>query len=179
MVRHPHGVRVRTLAGVAVVAGGLSWIALRLWTGAGHLLPPTSWATLGLLVVLGVGLYLAGRPVRRLVRGTATRPVNPLYAARVLVLAQATALAGAAAFGWYAAQALLLLPDADVESQLRRVLELGALSVGTLALSWVGLAVQRMCRIDDGQKPGHDEDEDEHEDEDEGTDRAGGGNGYR
>lgn len=160
MVRHPHGVRLRDLAAAAVVSGGLSWIALRLWTGAGHLLPPTSWLTIGLLVLLGVGLYLAGRPVRRLVTGTARRPVHPLYAARVLVLAQATALAGAAALGWYAAQIVLLLPDADVESQLRHIVELGALSLAAVGLSWVGLAVQRMCRIDAGG-PGPDDDEDE------------------
>ncbi len=159
MVTPTHGIRARALFLVALVAGGLSWIVLRLWMNTGHLLPQASLLGLGLFVALGVGLYLAGRPVRRLVSGTATRRVHPLYAARVLALAQAAALAGAATLGWYVAQILLGLPDADVPSQQTQILQLGVLGLGAVGLSAVGLLVQRMCRLDD-EPPAQDDDDD-------------------
>lgn len=160
VVSHPHGIRLRLLGLVALVSLALSWIALKLWTNAGHLLPPASWAALPVLLVMAAGLYAAGRPVRRLISGTATTPVSPLYAARVLGLAQAAALAGAAALGWYAAQVLLLVPDADIESQQRRLLTLAALGLGAVVLAAAGLLVQRMCRLDD-REPWHEQDEDD------------------
>ncbi len=149
MVSQPDGIRIRLLVAVALVAGALSWIVLKLWATAGHSLPQPNWAGLPLLVAVAIGLYLAGRPVRRLVAGRATKPVHPLYAARVLVLAQAAALAGAAVLGWYAAQVVLLLPDSDVESQQNRIVELGALGLGAVLLTAAGLLVQRMCRLDE------------------------------
>ncbi len=149
MVSRPHGIRIRLLVAVVAVAGALSWIILKLWTNAGHLLPQASWAGLPLLVAVATGLYLAGRPVGRLVAGKATKPVHPLYAARVLVLAQAAALAGGAVLGWYLAQIVLLLPDSDVESQQNQIVELGALGLGAILLSAAGLVVQRMCRLDE------------------------------
>ena len=161
MVRQTHGIRLRLLAGVAVVVGALSWIALKLWTNAGQLLPQANWAGLPLLVAFAVGLYLVGRPVKRLVAGKATTSVDPLYAARVLVLAQAAALSGAAVLGWYVAQILLLLPDSDIPSQQGRLFELGVLCLGAILLSAAGLLVQRMCRIDDDTDRRDDEDEDE------------------
>lgn len=147
-----NGIRVRLLAAAALVVGGLSWIILRLWTAGGHLLPPTSWAALLLLVAMALGVYAAGLPVKRFLAGQATRPLSPLTAARILVLAQAAALCGAAVFGWYAAQVLLVLPDVDVASQRGRLLPLGALSLGGIALAASGLLVQRMCRLDDDQR---------------------------
>jgi Protein of unknown function (DUF3180) len=81
-----------------------------------------------------------------------------MYAARVLALAQAAALAGAATLGWYVAQVLLVLPDADVPSQQAQILQLGALGLGAVGLSAVGLLVQRMCRLDD-EPPGPSDDD--------------------
>ncbi len=158
MVSQPHGIRIRLLVAVTVVTGALAWIALRLWSNAGHLLPQPSWAGLPLLVAVAIGLYLAGRPVKKLVAGQATKPVHPLYAARVLVLAQAAALAGATVLGWYLAQVVLLLPDSDVESQQNRIVQLGALGLGSVLLAATGLVVQKMCRVDD-RGPREDEEE--------------------
>lgn len=149
MVNETHGIRLRLVVLVAVVVAGLSWVVLRLAAGAGRDLPGESWLTAVLLGALGLGLVLAGRPVKRLVAGTATRPVHPLYAARVLAMAQAAALGGAAIAGWYAAQLALVLPDSDVSSQRQRLLVLGLLAAVAAALAGVGLLVQRWCRLDD------------------------------
>ncbi len=162
MVSHPHGIRLRLLGGVALLSVALSWIALKLWTNGGHLLPAVTWAALPVLLAIAAGLYAAGRPVRRLVAGRATTPVSPLYAARVLALAQAAALAGAAAVGWYVGQVLLLLPDADIDSQQHRMVTLGGLALGAVVLSAAGMLVQRMCRVDDrNRRDEQDEDEDQ------------------
>lgn len=145
----PHGVRVRFLLVVALVAGLVSWVGLTLWGQSGGQVPSASWAAAPILLAVAVGLVLAGRPVRRLVQGTATRPVHPLYAARVLALAQAAALTGAAVLGWYAAQVVRLLPDVDVRSQQQDVLVLAVLGLGAVLVSAAGLLVQRWCRVDD------------------------------
>ncbi|HVD21640.1 MAG TPA: DUF3180 family protein [Lapillicoccus sp.] len=148
------GIRTRTLVAVAVVVGGASWVALRLLQGGGRDLPSTSWLAVFIFVALALGLLLAGRPVKRLVAGRATRPVNPLYAARVLALAQAAALAGAAIVGWYVAQVLMLVPDADIPSQQLQMLTLGVLALAAAGLAAVGLLVQRWCRLEDDDRGG-------------------------
>ena len=154
MVNERHGIRLRVLVAIAVVVGGVSWILLRLLQSNGRDLPASSWVGAALFVVLGLGLLAAGRPVQRLVAGRPTRPVNPLYAARVLAMAQAAALGGAAIVGWYVAQILLVLPDADIPSQQLRILELAVLAVTAAGLATVGLVVQRWCRLDDDDRGG-------------------------
>jgi hypothetical protein len=154
MVSRADGIRARTLIVVAVVVGGASWVVLRLLQGGGRDLPSTSWLAVFIFVALALGLLLAGRPVKRLVAGRATRPVNPLYAARVLAMAQAAALAGAAIVGWYVAQVLMLVPDADVPSQQLQMLTLGVLALAAAGLSAVGLVVQRWCRLEDDDRGG-------------------------
>ena len=149
MVNRADGIRARVLVAVALVVGGASWVVLKILEGGGRDLPSTSWLAVFIFVALGLGLLLAGRPVRRLVAGRAARALNPLYAARVLAMAQAAALAGAAFVGWYAAQILLLLPDADIPSQQLQILVLGVLALAAAGLAVVGLVVQRWCRLDE------------------------------
>jgi hypothetical protein len=154
VVSRPDGIRLRVLVTVALVVGGASWVALKLLAGGGRDLPSTSWLAVFIFVALALGLLIAGRPVKRLVAGRATRPLNPLYAARVLAMAQAAALAGAVIVGWYLAQIVLLIPDADVPSQQLQMLVLGILALAAAGLAAVGLVVQRWCRLDEDQTNG-------------------------
>ncbi len=149
MVNRAAGIRARVLVAVALVVGGASWVVLKLLEGGGRDLPSTSWLAVLIFVALGLGLLLAGRPVKRLLAGRAPRPVNPLYAARVLAMAQAAALAGAAFVGWYVAQILLLVPDADIPSQQQQILVLGVLALAAAGIAAIGLLVQRWCRLDE------------------------------
>jgi len=149
VVNRAAGIRARVLVAVAVVVGGASWVVLKLLEGGGRDLPSTSWLAVLIFVALGLGLLLAGRPVKRLLAGRAPRPVNPLYAARVLAMAQAAALAGAAFVGWYVAQILLLVPDADIPSQQQQILVLGVLALAAAGIAAIGLLVQRWCRLDE------------------------------
>ena len=50
--------------------------------------------------------------------------------------------------GWYAAQALLLLPDLDIESQRARLWVMLGHLVVTVLLVIAGMITQRKCRVD-------------------------------
>ena len=101
---------------------------------------------------MAVGVRRAGLPVRRFLRGQATRPLSPIRAARTLVLAQAAALTGAGVLGFYAAQLALVLPDIDLPSYRSLMWRLLGLCLGAVLLAAAGMATQRMCRIDGGER---------------------------
>jgi hypothetical protein len=152
MVNEGRGLRLSHLVGVALVVGALSWMGWRVYLGTGALLPPATWISSVLLVVMAVLVFVAGLPVRRFLQGRATKTLSPIRAARTLVLAQAAALTGAGVFGFYAAQALLAVPDLDIRSYRTLFWQLLALCVGAALLAGAGLATQRMCRIDTGDE---------------------------
>ena len=106
----------------------------------------------------GLVLWLA-RPVRRYLQGRATTSLDPLRAARTVVLAQAAALTGSAAAGWYAGQLVVVLTDLSLDANRGRLLPLGALVVAGVALAAAGLVAQRWCRID----PPAEDDDDAHD----------------
>jgi len=162
MVRDGRGVSIRLvlLLGLAVTA--LAYPGLRIWTGQGHELPPASWGAVIVLVFMAGGVFFAGLPIRRFLRGQAKKPLNPLRAMRTLVLAQAAALTGALVAGWYLAQVLVLLPVFDLGARRAVVLLLAASAAGGALLAIAGLVTQGMCRVDGG---------------DEGDNRKGNGNG--
>jgi len=148
MVSGGRGVPIRLVVLLALGVVALSYPGLRVWTGRGHELPPTSWVSVVVLVFMAAGVLVAGLPVRRFLRGQAKKSFNPLRAMRILVLAQAAALTGALVTGWYLAQVLVLSPDLDVASVRGLALKLGALSVGGVLMSIAGLLTQAMCRVD-------------------------------
>ena len=143
------GVRVGHLLGVAVVVAVFAWTGLRLWSASGRSTAGPSWLGVLLLGCLAGGVYWAGTGIRRALQRRSSTPLNPLRAARVLVLAQAASLTGAAVVGWSVAHALTVLPDADVESQRDKLWVLGGLAIAGTAVCASGLLVQRMCRLDD------------------------------
>ena len=148
MVNEGRGLRWSHLAGVAVVIGLLSWLGWRIYLNRGHLLMQVSWISTVLLVAMAVLVVAAGLPVRRFLRGEARKPLNPVRAARTLVLAQAAALTGAGVFGWYAAQAAHAVGEVDLPGYRNLLWRLLALCAGAVVLAGAGMLTQRMCRID-------------------------------
>lgn len=139
---------VQTLAlvggGVAIVSFGLFELVAR----TGELVPrPPLLAGVLLTVMAGLVLWLA-RPVRQYLRGRATSSLDPLRAARTVVLAQAAALTGAAAAGWYAGQLAVVLTELSLVANRSRVLPLALLVLAGVVLACAGLLAQRWCRID-------------------------------
>ena len=153
----PHtGIRATTLVFVALISTGLSWLLLRWVTAGGADMPPPGWVAIAVMLFLGAGLLVAGWQVRKVRDGRSDGSVSPLRAARTLVLAQAAALTGSVLVGWYLANVLALLPNADVQSQRDRIAPFVLHAVVALLLAGCGMVVQWWCRL----RPRDDEDSD-------------------
>lgn len=142
------GVRARVAVLVVLVVGAASWLLWHFVTGGGTLVPRPSWLAAVLLV--GMAAFVVGFawPVRSYLAGRSTRPLDPLRAARIVVLSQAATLTGAAAAGWYAGQLTVVAGDLALVANQDRLWRL-AILVGTgVLLSIAGLVGQRWCRVD-------------------------------
>lgn len=140
--------RTRTLVLLAAGVALVTWVGLRSWSRSGHELPMLPWSTAGVMALLAVAVLVAGWPVRRWTRGHRTEPLDPLRAARTVVLAKAAQYAGALLTGWYAGQVLVILPSIDVDPR-RDMMVRGLVSVAAAVLVWVvGWLVERFCRVD-------------------------------
>jgi hypothetical protein len=152
-------IRAQVLALVAAVVGIVSFGLFQLVARTGELVPrPPLLAAVLLLVMAGLVLWLA-RPVRQYLRGRATKSLDPLRAARTVVLAQAAALTGAAAAGWYAGQLAVVLTELSLLANQSRVVPLALLVVAGVVLAGAGSVAQRWCRIDPGEDDRDDETE--------------------
>jgi hypothetical protein len=151
MVTGGRGVTIRVVLLAGVAATALAYLVLRIWIGQGGAMPPATWGALIVLVFMACGVFFAGLPVRRFLRGQAKKPLNPIRAMRTVVLAQASALTGAVVTGWYLAQALVLLPNFDIASVRSLAWRMAALAAGGVLMVVAGLLTQAMCRVDKNQ----------------------------
>lgn len=143
---NPHvGVRITTLVLAGVATTVVAWLGLRIVAGTSG--PEPGWVGLAVMLFLAGGLLAAGWQVRQVRDGRPLAHVSPLRAARTLVLGQAGALTGAVLVGWYFANALVLLPDSDIESNRSRLWIFVAHVVVALLLTVSGMLVQRWCRL--------------------------------
>lgn len=142
------GLRWAQLAATALVVGAVSWIGWRIYLNTGALLGPASWISSVLLVLMAILVIGAGLPVRRFLRGEATKSLSPIRAARTLVLAQAAALTGAGVLGWYAAQVAHALAELSLPGYRELLWRLLTLCVSAALLAVAGMVTQRMCRVD-------------------------------
>lgn len=150
------GVTIRLVLLVGLIVTAFAYLAFRIWTARGGALPVGSWGAVIVLVFMACGVFFAGLPVRRFLRGQAKKPLNPIRAMRTAVLAQASALTGAVVTGWYLAQVLVLWPNGDIASVRSLMWRLAALAAGGVLLVAAGLVVQGMCRVDDVQRESDD-----------------------
>ncbi|MCL3861454.1 DUF3180 domain-containing protein [Actinotalea sp. K2] len=138
--------RISRLGVVAGVTTAASFVVLRLIESRGGTPPPVPW--LSWLVVLLIGAVVAGLgwSVRQFTRGK--RPgLDPLLAARTVVLATASAYTGALLSGWYAAQVLLVIGDLTIDVRRERALAAGVALGCTVLLGVIGLVVERWCQV--------------------------------
>lgn len=147
------GLKRSTTGLVALFATIISWGVGRWWMSGGHSAPQIGWLTGGLLVAMAVVVVLTGSRMWRMRRGRTH--VEPVVAARILGLAQASALTGAVMGGVYLGQTLVLLPDMNYAGRGALMLRFALAALGGLLLVVGGLLVQSWCRIAD------DDDEDE------------------
>lgn len=129
---------------LGAVAGWLVSMLLRRFGLPTPALPYSSLITLGLVILVVVVLGLRVRSWRN---GNRDRSLDPIMAARTLVLAQASAYAGALLFGWH----LGVLIDGLIVISYGAsagVLALPAALLGGSALMVAaGLMTERFCRV--------------------------------
>lgn len=155
--------RFRWLALVGLVAGLAGWLVNWLASRNGFgtpTLPLTSLITTA--VIIGITLVF-GRRVLKWRNGERDRPLDPILAARTLVLAQACAYAGALNLGWHAGIFVDQVTLLSVRSTTAPLWGSVALMAGGIVMIMVGLVVENFCRLppdDDGSgAAGHSEGE--------------------
>lgn len=143
--------KVRDLVVVALVVALLTNLAVGLSYGSLPTFPLFAGATLG---VLGIAEALAGNALRaRIHRRPGTVPVQPLVAARAVLVAKASALAGAVMAGVWAGLLAYVLPrTGDISAAAS---DAAAAAVGlacALVLVAGALWLQHCCRTPDDER---------------------------
>jgi hypothetical protein len=148
--------RIRTLAGLFVVAGVLSWAAARLWDTYGTLpaVPVAAPVVLGIIaaVLAATALALRARLRAQRERRPGARGVDPLQAARAVVFGQASALVAALVAGMYGGTAAyLIMYDLDFPERRDQAVYAGTSVVAGIAVVAAALFLERVCRLPDDE----------------------------
>lgn len=149
--------RVVVLATVAVVAAAVGWAGARVLTSVNHVTPRASagapWALLFLVALLVGGAVFMRRRVQVSDDQRPRPPVNPDTAVRLLVLAKASALVGAAVTGLYVGLAIFHVGALDVPA--RRDATFASLITAAIGVVVVccALWLERECRTPDDHDP--------------------------
>ena len=140
--------RFRDLVAVALVAGLLTAIVLRLVYAELPTLPRLAGVTFGVLAV--VEAILAWQLRNRIAGKPGARPVQPLTAARAVALAKASSLVGALMSGVWIGVLLTVLPLAVLSSAAAddRTTSLVGL-LGSAALVAAALWLEHCCKTPD------------------------------
>jgi Protein of unknown function (DUF3180) len=147
-----------------MLAMGLSYVVLRLWDHVGTIPPvpisaPITLAVLAAAVfAVALGLRsrfaahrearmraLTGKPAQAPDRPV--KPIDPLQAARALVLAKASGMVGSIFGGIYGGYALLLLGRLDVDIFRSRAITCGFAFLAGVALILAALFLERILRV--------------------------------
>ncbi|MFE1953821.1 MULTISPECIES: DUF3180 domain-containing protein [Streptomyces] len=143
--------RIRTLAGLFVVAGVLSWAGARLWNAVGTLprVPPAAPVVLALIaiVLLATALSIRSRLKAQRARVPDARGVDPMMAARALVFGQASALVAALVSGMYGGTFAFLLEHLDVAPRRDQAIYAGFSVVAGIGVIAAALFLQHVCRL--------------------------------
>jgi len=129
---------------VAVLVGMLALYAMNIvlaMRGVAVLVPPVSLAVA--LALIAILLIALAWPVRRAAQGE--RRIDPFFATRVVVLAKASALAGALLAG--AAAGILIYLLSRVVVPLGSSLTAGATLVAAVALAVAALVAEHWCAL--------------------------------
>ena len=140
--------RIRDLVAIALVAGLLTAIVLRLVYSDLPALPRAAGVTFGVLAV--VEAILAWQLRTRIAGKPGARPVQPLTAARAVALAKASSLVGALMVGVWAGVLVTVLPLLAVSSAANEDWTTGLVGlVGSAALVAAALWLEHCCKAPD------------------------------
>jgi len=153
--------RLRLLLGITAVAGVLSWAGAKLWDSLGQLPGVPTAAPIALaavaVVLLATAISLRSRLKAMRERQPDAKGVDPLSAARAVVLAQASALVSAVVTGIYGGTGVYLLTLLDVSARQSQAITAGFAVLAGAAVMAAALWLQHICRLpedhDDPTRP--------------------------
>ena len=142
-----------TLAVWAVIGTVLAIVADVVLESQGFSLPGLPWfAVIGMLVLSAI-LFLLGWPIKKWNDGDRTKEIDPLQAARVAIMAKASALTGSGLSGWYLGNAgYYFLSAPGIRNDLAAGMLVAMISAAVLMI--VGMIVEGFCEIPPQDPPG-------------------------
>jgi Protein of unknown function (DUF3180) len=136
------------LAVALIVAAALTWAFVRFVYGSLPLLP---WTMVPSLLLLALGeLYTALVTRARIQRRPGTKPIEPLVAARLAALAQASAYGAAVLAGIFAGMTIYLASSLDKPTPRRDFFVSGGTALAAIALVVGALVLEHACRVPKG-----------------------------
>ena len=138
--------RIPVLLVLAAIGAAVGWIVEAGLVAMGRAIavpPVTLSVSLALVAAIIIGMAV---PVFRVVRGTATKRVDPFYATRVVVLAKASSMGGALLAGGALAILGFVLTRSIMPAVGSVALTIAA-SVCAVALLIAGLVAEKMCTL--------------------------------
>ncbi|GAB3536821.1 hypothetical protein GCM10027403_18890 [Arthrobacter tecti] len=150
-------IRFGWLVFIALVAGAAGWLVN--WGATRNGFPTPSLPLSSLLTIAAViaVTLIFGLRVRRWRNGNAKRRLDPLLAARTVVLAQATAYAGALSTGWHVGILADQLTWVNLTGNFGPIWGSVALIAAGIAMIVVGLVVESFCKLPPDDDAGADE----------------------
>jgi phosphatidylglycerophosphate synthase len=145
--------RIGTLAGLLLVAGVLSWAGARLWDAVGTLpsVPVAAPVVPAMIaaVLLATALSIRSRLRAQRERQPGAKGVEPMMAARAVVLGQASALVAALVAGAYGGTGVFLLTSGltDVPARRDQAVYAGLSVLAAIAVIAVAMWLERICRL--------------------------------
>ncbi|MGK4582449.1 DUF3180 domain-containing protein [Kitasatospora sp. HPMI-4] len=143
--------RLRLLLGIAIVAAVLAWAGAKLWDSFGQLPGVPTAAPIVLAVVavvlLAAAISLRGRLKAMRERQPGAKGVDPLSAARAVVLGQASALVSAVVTGIYGGVGVYLLGLLDVTARKQQAVTAGFAVLAGAGVVAAALWLQHVCRL--------------------------------
>lgn len=142
-----------TLAVWAVIGTVLAIVVDVVLESQGFSLPELPWfAVIGMLVLAAI-LFLLGWPIKKWNDGDRTKEIDPIQAARVAIMAKASALTGAGLAGWYLGNAgYYFLSAPGIRNDLAAGMLVAMISAAVLMI--VGMIVEGFCEIPPQDPPG-------------------------
>ena len=144
--------RIRTLAGVFVVTGVLSWSGARLWDTFGTL-PGVPVAAPIVLALIATALFATALSLRSRLRAQRERRpgakgVDPLAAARAVVFGQASALVASLVAGMYGGTGVfLVMYKLDQNPRREQAIYAGLSVLAAIAVIAAALFLERVCKL--------------------------------
>lgn len=145
--------RVSTLVWIGLAAAPVGWSVGRIVDAVSNALPPVPWILPLLLVLLAAVLFVGARAVRGWIEERKyDGRMDALGVARLLALAKAGAVFGAAVAGGYIGLGVLALESLAVPAGRNRVILSAAVAVMAVVVAVAAVRLERACQVPPGDE---------------------------